>query len=433
MTERIRTIRRRKGENPPETEATEAPAQAVEAAKPAPSRAIPVKRKPEGPRIDAAALEAEAKALSPDDLASLMSGAAPRDPEPGQQVTGVVASITDQTIFVSVGAKSEATLDRSSMADPDNVAVGDRITAFVLSAGARGIQITEKISGSGSREMLEEAYQKRVPVEGKVVDRNPGGFNVDLAGVKAFCPASQIARFPEEDGDSYTGRTMLFLITEYKERDVVVSARAFEEVEAAIAANQAWETLAEGDVTEGTVVSVQDFGVFVDIGGVQGLLHKSEIGLGADVEMPVKGDKVNVRVKSIDKGKDRISLSLKDGSSGPWATAETDFVEGDKYPGTISRVVDFGAFVTLADGLEGLIHVSQLAEHRVDHARSVVKVGQAVEVRVVEVDVERKRIGLSMKKNAGDGRNDWNSHQKAPGKKQSLGTLADLLGNLKLS
>jgi small subunit ribosomal protein S1 len=143
--------------------------------------------------------------------------------------------------------------------------------------------------------------------------------------------------------------------------------------------------------------------------------------------------KLNVRVKSIDKGKDRISLSLKDGSGGPWATAETDFVEGDKYPGTISRVVDFGAFVTLADGLEGLIHVSQLAEHRVDHARSVVKVGQAVEVRVVEVDVERKRIGLSMKKNAGDGRNDWNSHQKAPGKKQSLGTLADLLGNLKLS
>jgi small subunit ribosomal protein S1 len=218
-----------------------------------------------------------------------------------------------------------------------------------------------------------------------------------------------------------------------------VSARAFEEVEAADAATQAWDTVAEGDVTEGTVVSVQDFGVFVDIGGVQGLLHKSEIGQGPDLEMPAKGDKVNVRVKSIDKGKDRISLSLKDGTSGPWATAETDFIEGDKYPGTISRVVDFGAFVTLSEGLEGLIHVSELADHRVDHPRSVVKVGQAVEIRVVEVDVERKRIGLSMKKNAGDGRNNWKAHQGKQGKqgnqgkKESLGTFADLLGDLKLS
>ena len=433
MTDRIRTIRRRKGEKPPETEAPEVVAEAAEPAKPAPAPVVPAKRKPEGPRIDAAALEAEAKAMSADDLASLMSGAAPKDPEPGQQVNGVVANITDQTIFVSIGAKAEATLDKSSMADPDSVAIGDRITAFVLSVGVRGIQITEKLSGSGSREMLEEAHQKRVPVEGKVVSRNPGGFNVDLAGVKAFCPASQIARFPEEDGDAYTGRTMLFLVTECKERDVVVSARAFEEAEAAEAATQAWDTVAEGDVTEGTVVSVQDFGVFVDIGGVEGLLHKSEIGQGPDLEMPAKGDKVNVRVKSIDKGKDRISLSLKDGGSGPWTTAETDFVEGDKYPGTISRVVDFGAFVTLSEGIEGLIHVSQLAEHRVDHPRSVVKVGQAVEVRIVEVDVERKRIGLSMKKNAGDGRNDWKSHQKQKGKKQSLGTFADLLGDLKLS
>jgi len=433
MTDRIRTIRRRKGEKKAEPEAPEVVAEAAEPAPPAPVPAVPVKRKPQGPRIDAAALEAEAKAMSADDLASLMSGAAPRDPEPGQQVTGVVANITDQTIFVSIGAKAEATLDRSSMADPDSVSIGDPIKAFVLSVGPRGIQITEKISGSGSREMLEEAHRKRVPVEGKVVSRNPGGFNVDLAGVKAFCPASQIARFPEEDGDAYTGRTMLFLVTECKERDVVVSARAFEEVEAAEAATQAWDTVAEGDVTEGTVVSVQDFGVFVDIGGVQGLLHKTEIGQGPDVEMPAKGDKVNVRVKSIDKGKDRISLSLKDGTAGPWATAETDFIEGDKYPGTISRVVDFGAFVTLSEGLEGLIHVSELADHRVDHPRSVVKVGQAVEVRVVEVDVERKRIGLSMKKNSGDGRNNWKAHQGKQGKKQSLGTFADLLGDLKIS
>ena len=437
MADRIRTIRRKKGEkkqpDPVTVQATE-PSESSDATPEPPPP--PKKVKKEGPRIDAAALEAEAKALGPDAMANLMSAAVPHDPDPGQQVSGVVASVTSDTVYVNIGAKSEGMMPRLGMANSDTVSEGDSITAFVVSINARGIQLAEKQSVGGSREALEEAFRKRVPVEGRVTGRNPGGFTVDVAGVQAFCPASQIARRPDPDPDSYVGQTLLLLITECKERDLVVSAKAFEEVEAAEDAATAWDTLKEGDIKEGTVVNASDFGVFIDIGGVEGLLHKSELGHGNDVEMPAKGEKIVVRIKTMDRAKERISLSLKDPAAGPWASVGTDFVEGEKYSGTVSRVADFGAFVSLAEGLEGLVHVSQLSDHRVDHPRSVVKVGQTVEVEIVEIDAERKRIGLSMKKNAGDGRNDWKRHQNKQqknAKSQSLGTFADLLGDLKLS
>ena len=437
MADRIRTIRRKKGAKPPEKPAMDAakesdPASEAQALQ-APPEPAP---KPEpGPRIDAAALEAEAKALGPDAMANLMSSSSPSDPEPGQQVTGVVASITADTVFVNIGAKAEAMLARAAMADPESIQEGDPVTAFVVTVGSRGIHLAERRSAGGSREMLEEAHQKRIPVEGRVMSRNPGGFTVDVSGVQAFCPASQIARRPDPNPDSYVGETLLMFITEFKERDVVVSVKAYEELEAAEDAANAWISLSEGDTKEGTVVSVSDFGVFVDIGGVEGLLHKSELGHGADVEMPGKGETLVVSIKSIDRSKERISLTLNDPASGPWASIGTDFVEGEKYTGTVSRVVDFGAFVKLAEGLEGLVHVSQLSDQRVDHPRSIVKVGQSVEVEIVEIDAERKRIGLTMKKDGGDGRNDWKRHkstQKQSSKSQSLGTFADLLGDLKL-
>lgn len=436
MADRIRTIRRKKGEKKQPEEASAPAGPAPETADEAPSPPPPKKKSAQrGPRIDAAALEAEAKALGPDAMASLMGGSVPQDPDPGKQVSGIIASITADTVYVNIGAKSEGMMPRAVMANPDDAAEGDTITAFVVGVDSRGIHLAEKQSAGGSREALEEAFRKRVPVEGRVTGRNPGGFTVDVSGVQAFCPASQIARRPDSDPDTYVGLTLLMLITECKERDLVVSAKAFEEVEAAAEAATAWDTLNEGDTKEGTVVNVSDFGVFIDIGGVEGLLHKSELGHGTKVEMPAKGEKLVVRVKTLDRAKERISLSLNDAAAGPWATVGTDFVEGEKYSGTVSRVADFGAFVSLAEGLEGLVHVSQLSDHRVDHPRSVVKVGQTVEVEIIEIDAERKRIGLSMKKNASDGRNDWKRHQnkQKQGKKaQSLGTFADLLGDLKL-
>ena len=438
MSDRIRTIRRKKGAKKPETaEQTAAAADATpaEESATAPARTPKLKPKPTGPRIDAAALEAEAKALDADAMAELMSGGAPRDPDPGQQVEGSVASISDSTVFVNIGAKSEGTIDRATLSDPDGLKVGDTISAFVVRVSSQGIKLAEKLSTAGSREMLEEAFRGRIPVEGLVEGRNPGGFNVNLSGTKAFCPTSQIARRAGDDLDVYVGQTLVFLITEFKERDVVVSHRAHEEAQAAEEATQVWDKLKVGDIKEGAVVTVQDFGVFIELGGVQGLLHKSEVGQGADVTLPAVGDVITVRVKSIDRGKERISLGLKDEPTGPWATVGTDFIEGDSYTGTVSRIMDFGAFVKLAEGLEGLVHISQLAHHRVDHPSSVVKQGQEVKVRIVEIDEERKRIGLSMRDDSGDGRSAWKKHQRdgKAKKNQSLGTFADLLGDLKLS
>lgn len=433
MSDRIRTIRRRKGDKKQEPAETPSASEAQQEAAPAePAPKTPKKRLPTGPKIDAKALQAEADALGPDAMATLMGESAPSDPEAGQQVSGTIASITGHTIFVNIGAKSEAMLETASLSDPDQLKVGDAISAYVLSADARGIRLAQKMSGSGVREMLEEAHNNRIPIEGRVVSRNPGGFNVEVSGVQAFCPASQIAKFPDNDPDAHVGQTLLFIVTECKERDVVVSHRAYEEDQLAETASKIWEELKVGDVKEGTVAGVQDFGVFVELGGAQGLLHKTEFGQGSDVELPASGTAITVRIKSIDPAKNRISLGLGAEESGPWSSVGTDFIEGEKYPGKVTRIVDYGAFVQLAPGLEGMVHVSELADHRVDHPRSVVKTGQEVEARILEIDADRKRIGLSLKSGSGDGRSDWTRHQKKAGKKQSLGTFADLLGDLKL-
>ena len=312
MSDRIRTIRRKKGDKKPEKTADEVAAAPAEPQESKPAPVAKEKPKPSGPRIDAAALAAEASALGDEDMASLMSGSVPSDPDPGQQVNGTVASITKTTVFVNIGAKSEGAIDKDGLADAESLQVGDSISAFVISVGPRGIKLAEKLSGTGSREMLEEAFRGKIPVEGLVESRNPGGFNIQLSGLTAFCPASQIARHAGDDLDSYVGQTLAFIISEFKERDVVVSHRAYQETLAAEDAVKAWNNLKEGEIKEGTVVTVEDFGVFVELGGVQGLLHKSEIGQGSDVTLPAKGEVLTVRVKSIDKAKERISLGLPD-------------------------------------------------------------------------------------------------------------------------
>ena len=181
MSERIRTIRRKKGEKKPENTAPEVAQTSPESSDTKPAPAPKKVQKPRGPRIDAAALAAEASALDADDMASLMSGSVPTDPEPGQQVTGTVASITDSVVFVNIGAKSEGSIDKDALSDADALKVGDTLSAFVLSVGVRGIKLAEKLSGSGSREMLEEAYRGKIPVEGIIDSRNPGGFNVQVS------------------------------------------------------------------------------------------------------------------------------------------------------------------------------------------------------------------------------------------------------------
>jgi len=434
ITPRARTIRRRKkGEAAPEapvldTSAPPPPPPAVAATAPVPADA-PEPAAP-APRLDAQALEDEIAELGPDAMAQLMGASAPTDPEPGSRIEGRVARIASHGVFVDIGAKSEAVMDRGDFEDPDAIKPGDMVTAFVVSADGRGIKLAKQLSGAGAREMLGEAHASGIPVQGKVISRNPGGFSVKISGANAFCPISQIARIPSEDLDSYLGQTLSFKITEYKGRDLVVSHREIEEAEAAEEAAKTWGLLKPGDERDGIISGVQDFGIFVDIGGLQGLVHKSELGWDDGEEPPSRGTKVQVKVLSVDPEKERLSLTMKTSGSGPWARMGTEFVEGGTYDGTVTKIAEFGAFVKLAAGLEGLVHISEMADHRIDHPRSVVKQGQAVKVRILEIDRERDRIGLSMKEGSDE---SWRqTASKGQSKGGSMGTLGDLLGNLKL-
>jgi small subunit ribosomal protein S1 len=192
-----------------------------------------------------------------------------------------------------------------------------------------------------------------------------------------------------------------------------------------------WRELKVGDERDGVIAGHQEFGIFVDIGGVQGLVHKSELGWGDENPPPDVGTTVKVQVKSIDPERQRISLTMKDPAHGPWARVGTEFLVGGSYTGTVTRVADYGAFVKLSHGLEGLVHISQMADHRIDHPRSVVRKDQEVTVRILEVDREQGRISLSMRQDAGDG-TAWQEHKTQKKQKQTFGTLGDILSGLKL-
>ena len=220
--------------------------------------------------------------------------------------------------------------------------------------------------------------------------RNPGGFNVRVGPVRAFCPTSLITTHRGVDPDGFIGQVLTFKVLEAGDR-VVLSRRALMEEEAAVKAEALWKTLAEGQPYRGTVTSVQPFGFFVDIGGVDGLVPRSEIGWGRvdDPRQVVKpGAAVEVVVLKADPATRKLTLSAKALEDDPWNAVGVGFVEGGVYEGTVTNTTEFGAFVQLAPGLEGLVHVSKLAGN-------VPKKGDPLRIRLLQVDVERRRLSLA--------------------------------------
>lgn len=358
----------------------------------------------------------------------------------GQSVEGTVVRVGKADIFVDVGAKSEASIALSELADADGnpaVAPGDRITANVLSTHGGELRLSRRLTGSAARDMLAQAYEAEIPVEGRVSERNPGGFIIDLGGARGFCPVSQIDRFPGEDLDRFIGQTLSFRVTELRGGEAVVSHRVIQEASAEEQAAHQWATLQVGDEVEGVVRSVQPFGAFVDLGGAEGLVHKSELGWG-DVDDPAavvhRGQQVRVRILEIDAARKRMSLSLKDSARDPWSLLGTEYQIGQVYAATVKRLADFGAFADLAPGLTGLIHIANLSAGHVDHPGDVVKPGQQVSVRILDIDYERKRLDLGLKQASADwepesgGRRRERGEQPASG---GFGTLADLLKDFK--
>jgi len=381
-------------------------------------------------RVDAAALLAEIDDLSASDLDSLLLSAPSRTLHPGERVEGVLVRIEEGSAFVDVGGKSEGIIDPLDL-DGD-AKVGDKVTAFVLRAGAGGLVLATQIRGTASRAVLEEAYEAGLPVEGIVESRNTGGFVIKFGKTRGFCPVSHLDRIVSPDID-YTGRRLQFRILELNERGIVVSHRVIADEAAETTAQAVWERVSEGDIIEGVVADVRPFGAFVDIDGLRALVPKRELGWG-EASAPKVGSKVSARVIRVDREAGKLTLSMKDPSSGPWSRVGIDFVEGGIYEGTVARVRDFGAFVQLTPGLDGLVPVRHMSDKRIDHPNQVVQEGDSVKVRVMSIDTGNERMELSIRHATGqavDTVASTRTHRRTSGN-ASFGTFGDLLKGMKL-
>jgi small subunit ribosomal protein S1 len=327
--------------------------------------------------------------------------------EPGQKVETLIVKISSEWIFLDLGGKGEGYLDKKEMLDDGGnlkVKEGDTITAYFVSAENNEMHFTTKIgTGPGKQSQLEDAWKNRIPVEGIVVKEMKGGFEIKIAGsVRAFCPFSQMGLRRDEQQATYVGKTLSFNIIEFGEggRNIVVSRRAILETERRSKVAALKETLKEGDKVKGSVTSIQKFGAFVDIGGIEGLLPVSEIAWTRTEKVSdilSAGQTVEVLIKKLDWDNQKFSFSLKDAMPDPWEHVAETFPIGSFHSGTVSRLAPFGAFVNLKEGVDGLIHISKLgAGRRINHPREVVKEGQVVEVKVEAVDAAQKKLSLSL-------------------------------------
>ena len=403
----------------------------------------------------------EASEPPPDEDFSTLFAESERSPKArqlavGDVVTAKVIAIGSSAVFVAIGDKSEAALDPAEFRDPDTgeltVAVGDEIQATVVDDGGRsGAPVLRRTMGRGGNiaAELEQAYAHDLPIEGIVTAEVKGGFEVQIGKTRAFCPGSQIdmRRGGERIAASeYIGRRFDFRVTKLEQggRNIVVSRRAILEAEAASAAEQTWERIHVGAVLDGTVSSVRDFGAFVDLGGVEGMIHVSEFGYSRvahpgdvlSVGQSVRAQVIKVGETTDSRGRRQVGLSLKALAVDPWTTLKEQFPVGSTVAGTIRRLEAFGAFVEIAPGIEGLVHVSKITtERRLSHPRQVLEVGQAVEVTILAIDSAQRRISLSMIERAKGERDAQERSERAEEQRvmaelnqpKSLGTFADLL------
>ena len=331
---------------------------------------------------------------------------------PGDKVSGVVEviSLHGQEVFLDLGGKATGYILKEEVRDADEnltVAQGDVIEGIVVRTDSNGVKIARSIARASGADMraMKDAHAAGLPVEGKVVATNKGGYEVLVAGGRGFCPFSQIDLYRPEDPESFVGQVFDFRVTELRGDSVVLSRAVLLRGEQEAKAEELRAKLSVGARMTGKVRSIQKFGAFVDLGGLDGLIHVSELSWNR-VEDPHEvvqlGQDVEVVVVELDEKRGRIALSLRKAIGDPFEDALQSLRIDQMVDGTVARLTNFGAFITVAPTVDGLIHVSDLAHHRVRHPRDVLAVGDTVKVKVVEIDVERRRIGLSLKALADD-------------------------------
>ena len=329
----------------------------------------------------------------------------------GDVVTGQVVRIDNDEVLVDIGYKSEGVIPASELSirksvDPgDEVSLGEEVDALVLTKedqDGRLILSKKRARFEKAWRRIEAAADSGEPVEGAVIEVVKGGLIIDL-GVRGFLPASlvDIRRVPNLD--EYMGQTIECKVIELNRsrNNVVLSRRAVLEEQRKEDRERILDRLQPGQVVEGTISNIVDFGAFVDLDGIDGLIHISELSwshVNHPSEILSIGAKVTVKVLDIDRQRQRISLGLKQTQEDPWQRVVDTYNVGDELEGTVTKVVTFGAFVEILDGVEGLVHISELAQHHVENPREIIQPGDPVRVKILEIDSERRRLSLSIKR-----------------------------------
>jgi small subunit ribosomal protein S1 len=329
----------------------------------------------------------------------------------GEVVHGTVVRVDKDEVLVDIGYKSEGVIPvaelsiRRSVNPVDEVSLGDEVDALVLTkedAEGRLILSKKRARFELAWKAIEAAAESGDPVNGRVIEVVKGGLILDL-GVRGFLPASLVDIRRVQDLDEFLGQELRCKVIELNRsrNNVVLSRRAVLEDERKEMRQEILDRLNPGDVVDGQISNIVDFGAFVDLDGMDGLIHISELSwshVNHPSEVLEIGQDVKVKVLDIDRDRQRISLGLKQTQSDPWQQVLDSYQEGDVVEGRVTKVVTFGAFVEILPGVEGLVHISELAVHHVENPREIVSQGETVSVKIIEVDAERRRLSLSLKR-----------------------------------
>lgn len=332
----------------------------------------------------------------------------------GDKLKTRIIAISDSAVFVDTGTKTDGVVEIGELKDEDGqlpYAVGDELELYVIAMDESEVRLSRAITGLGGLDMLKGAYSGHIPVEGRVVQTIKGGFQVEVLKRRAFCPISQIDTMYVETPETYVGQTFQFIIKKLTEngRNIVLSRRDLLEAEQKKAQEEFLQNLDMEKIYNGRVTRLMPYGAFVELSpGLEGMVHISELSWSRlekaeDAVQP--GEQIKVKVLRVEEGKKgkKISLSVKQAQGDPWDQLADSVQPGQTITGKVTRCADFGAFVQILPGVEGLVHVSEMSyTQRVHKASDLVSPGQMISVVVKEIDIAKRRIGLSMREAEGD-------------------------------
>jgi len=361
----------------------------------------------------------------------------------GDILLGKVISVTENEVIVNIGYMSDGIISKEELSDEgvidprEIVKMGDEIQVYILEVndGEGNIALSKKrVDRIQIWLDLEKLSNSGAAFEVKVSEVVKGGVLASIKGLRAFIPASQLSLSYVENLDEFVGKTILVKIIELdkEKKKIVLSKRELEKIEAEIEKGNLWDNLKKGEKRMGKVSRLAPFGAFVDLGGADGLIHISQLSwknVKDPSEILTVGDLIEVTILDFDKERGRISLGIKDEKLNPWNMVSMNYKTGDIVEGTIVRLLDFGAFVEMESGIDGLVHISQISEERISKPSAVLNVGEKVKVKILEINEKDKKMSLSIKEAIKNEQGDFSQYNNKS--EQASTTLADLLKGFK--